>query len=67
MANDPKLKEQTTNATLRAGYIEGSNVSTVTQMVSLIGASRGYEANQKIIQMEDERMSHAITELGNPN
>ena len=66
VATDSKVKVQPTTATLRQGYIEGSNVSTVTQMVNLLTASRSFEANQKIIQMEDERMSHAITDLGNP-
>jgi len=28
---------------------------------------RAYEANQKVVQMEDERMGRAISELGNPN
>jgi len=67
IARDSNLKEQPTTASLRQGYIEGSNVSTVTQMVSLIGAMRGFEANQKLIQMENDRMGHAITDLGNPN
>jgi flagellar basal-body rod protein FlgG len=67
LATDHGTKPQATTATLREGYLEGSNVSTVGQMVSLLSAMRGFEANQKLIQMEDDRMGHAITDLGNPN
>ncbi len=67
VANDSHLKIQPTTATLRPEYVEGSNVSTVTEMVGLLTSMRGFEANQKLIQMEDDRMGHAITDLGNPN
>jgi flagellar basal body rod protein FlgG len=28
---------------------------------------RGFEANQHVIQIQDDRMSKTITELGNPS
>ena len=28
---------------------------------------RSFEANQKIVQLSDERMGRTISELGNPN
>jgi flagellar basal body rod protein FlgG len=67
MADPKQVKEVPTNATLRQGYLEGSNVSSVTEMVSLLTAMRSYESNAKVIQMEDDHMGHAIQELGNPN
>jgi flagellar basal body rod protein FlgG len=33
-------------------------------MANLISAMRMYEANQRVIQAHDDRMSKAITELG---
>jgi len=66
MANDPNIRQIATTATVRSGYIEGSNVSTISQMTSLLSAMRGYETNQKVIQMENDRMSHSIADLGNP-
>lgn len=39
--------------TLRQGMIEGSNVQLVTEMVDLITAQRGYEANSKAINTTD--------------
>jgi flagellar basal-body rod protein FlgG len=39
--------------TIRQGMIEGSNVQLVTEMVNLITAQRGYEANSKSINTTD--------------
>jgi flagellar basal body rod protein FlgG len=36
-------------------------------MANLITAMRGFETNQRIVQLNDERMGRAISELGNPN
>ena len=35
------------------GFLEGSNVNSVTEMVRMIEVNRAYEANQKLIQSED--------------
>jgi flagellar basal-body rod protein FlgF len=67
LARDPNLQTTETTATLRQGYLEGANTSAVAEMAQMITAMRNYEANQKIIQMQDDRMSRVITELGNPN
>ena len=37
------------------------------EMTNLISVMRAYEANQRVIQMQDERMGRAISELGNPS
>jgi len=42
--------------TLRQGMIEGSNVQLVTEMVNLITAQRGYEANSKSINTTDSML-----------
>jgi len=51
---------------LREGYLESSNTSTLTEMASMMTASRGFEVNQKVIQIQDDRLNRVITELGNP-
>ena len=67
-ATDPNaLPAPATNASVRQGFLEGSNTSTVAEMAHLIAAMRQYEANQRVIQAQDERMGRAITELGNPS
>ena len=65
-AQDPKAGLQQTKSTLRTGYLEGSNASTLSEMASMMTASRGFEVNQKVIQIQDDRMNRTISDLGNP-
>jgi len=51
---------------VRQGFLESANTSPTTEMVSLIAAMRMFEANQKVLQMQDERMGRVITDVGNP-
>jgi flagellar basal body rod protein FlgG len=66
IAKDPNVHLQASTASLRAGYLEGSNTSPVGEMANLMNAMRGFEANQHVIQIQDDRMNKVITELGNP-
>ncbi|MBI1331577.1 MAG: flagellar basal-body rod protein FlgG [Armatimonadetes bacterium] len=43
--------------TVSAGYLEGSNVSVVEEMVRMITAQRAYEINSKAIQTSDDMLS----------
>jgi flagellar basal-body rod protein FlgG len=43
--------------TIRGGFLEGSNVDTVTELVNLIQAQRAYEFNTKAIKAADEMLS----------
>jgi flagellar basal-body rod protein FlgF len=45
---------------LRQGFLETSNVNPVQEMVSLIQASRMYEANQKMMQAQDSALEQVI-------
>jgi flagellar basal-body rod protein FlgG len=67
LARNPNLQTTETPATLKQGYLEAANTSVVAEMAQLIAAMRSYEANQRVIQTQDDRMNRAITELGNPN
>lgn len=49
------------------GSLEGSNVSAMQEMVTLITVSRAYEANQRLVIANDETTGKAIQALGNPN
>jgi flagellar basal-body rod protein FlgG len=40
--------------TLQQGYLEGSNVSVVTEFINLITSQRAYEANSKVVKAADE-------------
>jgi flagellar basal body rod protein FlgG len=52
---------------IRQGYLEAANASSVSEMANLISAMRGFEANQRVIQLHDDRMGRAISDLGNPS
>jgi flagellar basal-body rod protein FlgG len=65
LATDPALTSKpSTMSTVRQGWIEGANTSAVMEMANLIAAMRTFETNQKMIQLQDDRMSKTITELG---
>ena len=49
---------------LLQGYLEGSNVSPMHEMVDLITISRAYESNQKIISTADQEMQKTLDALG---
>ncbi len=49
---------------LLQGYLEGSNVTPLREMVDLVLISRAYEANQKIINTVDQQMQKTLEALG---
>lgn len=57
-------KLTTSDAEVNSGYLEMSNVQTVSEMVELISVTRAYESNQKIIQTYDNSLEIAVTQLG---
>jgi flagellar basal-body rod protein FlgF len=52
---------------VRAGFLEGSNVSAMSEMANLISVMRSFEANQRTMQIHNERLGRTISELGNPS
>lgn len=49
---------------MRQGAIEESNVNVNDQMVKMVVATRAYEANQKILQIQDQVLEKAVNEIG---
>ena len=47
---------------IRTGFLESANVNPVTEMVKMIEVNRIYEANQKMIQTEDNLLGKLINE-----
>jgi flagellar basal-body rod protein FlgG len=62
--NPDDLPKDVTDASIRQGFLENANTTSVMEMVNLMGAMRSFEANQRSIQMQDERIGRAISELG---
>ncbi len=67
LANNAKLQTRPATSTLRQEYLEGANTSAVTEMANMMTAMRGFEANEKVIQIQDDRLGKTISDLGNPN
>ena len=66
-ADNHQLQANTADSTsVRQGFLEAANTSPTAEMASLITAMRMFEANQRVLQMQDERMGRVITELGTP-
>jgi len=49
---------------VKKGFLEGSNVNTVAQMVEMISKFRNYEASQKTLHAIDDTLSKAVNEVG---
>ncbi len=64
LANNASVKSApSTTTTFHQGYIETANTSSMMEMAHLITSMRSYEANQRVVQMQDERLGKTITEL----
>jgi flagellar basal-body rod protein FlgG len=48
---------------VRQGFIETSNVNAVAEMVKMIEVNRAYEANQKVIQSQDQAAEKLISQV----
>lgn len=46
------------------GFLEGSNINSIDEMVNMINILRLYESNQKVIQSYDEILHKAVNEIG---
>ncbi len=53
-----------TRATIQQGYLEESNVNTVTEMTEMIDLQRAFETQQKMIQAMDDIDSQAVRKVG---
>src|SRR5919202_2796990 len=56
--------QQTNGVQLYQGYLEGSNVDMTESMVSTMNLVRAYEANQRLLQMQDETLKSTVNEVG---
>lgn len=56
--------EKESSAKIYQGYLEGSNISVVDEMVNMITVQRAYESNQKVITTIDSTLDIAANQLG---
>lgn len=48
---------------VKQNYLERSNVNPVSEMVQLIHSGRAYEANMRMIRMQDATLQQAVTQI----
>ncbi len=53
-----------TNTAVKQGFLEASNVDEGSAMTDLVSITRAYQANQRILQAEDELLGKAVNEVG---
>jgi flagellar basal-body rod protein FlgF len=49
---------------VKQGYLEGSNVSIIHNMVEMISAFRTYEADQRALLAQDQTLDKAVNQVG---
>ncbi len=61
------LPQPGTNSHVHQGFIEQANTSPTLAMASMLTAMRMYESNEKVMQMQNDRMGKTITDLSGTN
>ena len=61
---DPQVTPQAAKVMVRQGYLEGSNVESISEMVQMIETSRYFEACSKVIKGFDDIAAKAASEIG---
>ena len=61
--NQGRAQEQPSEAQIKNGHLEQASVSTIREMTSLIEAQRAYQANARLIGIQDETLGKAISQL----
>jgi len=57
-------QQQAFNGTILQGSLEQSNVNAIKEMVNMINVLRAYEANQKMITIQDSTLDKAVNQIG---
>lgn len=49
---------------VKQGYLEMANVNAVKEMVSMMETMKSFEANQKVLQAQDQALKKSVNEVG---
>lgn len=59
-----EIESQPFQGDILQGYLEGSNVNPIKEMVEMISSYRNYESNQKVVKAYDELLQRAVNDIG---
>ena len=62
-AKDDNVEMEESLALVQQGYLEGSNVSIVKEMIDMIAINRQYQANDRAIRTSDEALQKAVRDI----
>jgi flagellar basal body rod protein FlgG len=65
LPTDPALQTKDATGTLRQGFVETANGTSLGEMTNMMSSMRSFEANQHVIQIQDDRLGKVISDLGN--
>lgn len=65
-ASDPAAAQAAVETTVRQGFLEGSNVDLTATMTTMLELQRAYQANQRMIQYQEELTARLVTEIARP-
>ncbi|MCL2183349.1 MAG: flagellar basal-body rod protein FlgF [Chitinispirillia bacterium] len=63
--NVEAVEEKLEGFVIRQGFLEGSNVDMIRNMVDMISAHRNYESSQKALHSQDETLDKAVNQVAN--
>lgn len=63
MAEGTTAEEGAFTGEILSGYIEGSNVEAIREMVDMISTMRNYESNQKVVKAYDDILGKAVNDI----
>ena len=64
LSGEPQILTGEQRPTVRWKMLEKSNINAVYEMVTMIEVQRAYEANQKVIQTDDQLLGRLINGIG---
>jgi flagellar basal-body rod protein FlgF len=62
LTDNPVIESQ--GFAIEQGFLEGSNVNVIHNMVDMISAYRNFEADQKALQSQDDTLDKAVNQIG---
>ena len=64
LTRNVKEKEVNEEVVVRQGFLEGSNVNPISEMIRLITISKTFQAGQKALQSQDRTLDKAVNSVG---
>ena len=63
---DAGAAPEAATTTVRQGFVEASNVDLSATITTIIELQRAYEANQRMVQYQDEMLARAANDIARP-